>query len=727
MAPAEELSGTIERTIFASPENGFSVLVLVTKNKQSTIITGSLAHIQPGEQVTLQGTWKMHPKFGKQFEVTQCSTSAPTSLNGLKKYLGSGMIKGIGPVYAEKLVDRFGMDVLTIIEQEPERLQEVRGLGPARVRRILDAWQDQKAISEIMIFLQERGISTSLAIKIYKQYGQRSLAVLNENPYQLIDDLWGVGFKTADKLAQQLGIEPLSLSRIKAAISHVMSTIVGNGHLYSEIDALKAQTVELLAIDQTVAEPLLKLALNTLYQEEKIKLITDQQKHFITLSQYYFSEKGVANKIRRLLEQKENNQFDIDEIYKQLRVPKPQEVALNENQQRGIMACLQNKITIITGGPGTGKTTMIKQLLSILDEHKQSYRLAAPTGRAAKRMQEGTGRYAMTIHRMLEYDFMSRQFKHNESNALKLNFLIIDEASMVDIFLAHAIVKALPWHAHVVFIGDVDQLPSVGAGNFLNDLIASNIATTIKLTEIFRQAADSMIIVNAHRVNHGEFPTTSLPDAKHDFIFIKEAEPEMVTTHLTRIFTKQLAAMGISHRDAAVLVPMNRGIVGTQKINYDLQQLLNPQVTEQQLTVAGTTFKVGDRVMQIRNNYDKLVFNGDTGYIVEIDRTEQNLAVFYGDRTVTYEFSEADELMLAYAISIHKSQGSEYSAAIIPIFTCHFALLQRNLIYTAITRAKKVCFLIGQPKAIAIAIKNNKGIIRKTFLQEFLTSDLSCR
>lgn len=722
-----ELTGTIERCIFQSTDTGFSVLVLVMGNKQSTIITGSLAHVNPGEQVHLQGSWKMHPKFGKQFEVTQCIACTPNTTIGLKKYLGSGLIKGIGPVFAEKLVDRFGLEVINIIEHEPARLHEVRGMGPQRVQRILKAWETQKEISAIMIFLQERGISTTLAIKIYKRYGNQSLAILNENPYRVADDIWGIGFKTADKIAQQLGIELNAPARIRAGICHAISVIINEGHLYIAIDTLKQQAVTLLELDAMIADPLLKQALHVLYREEKIKLITHQDTHYVTLAQYYFSEKGVAHKIQRLLEHAPFRSFDADALYAILRTPKANDIALNEDQQRGIMACLHHKITIITGGPGTGKTTLIKKLLSILDDNRCTYRLAAPTGRAAKRIHEGTGRHAMTIHRLLEFDFTTMKFTHNESNALKLDFLIIDEASMIDIFLAHAIIKAIPWHAHLVLIGDVDQLPAVGAGNFLNDLIASNTVATIKLTEIFRQARDSLIIINAHRVNNGEFPTSAIPGSKRDFIFIKETDPMMVTQHLEKIFTKQLPALQISHHDTAVLVPMNRGVVGTQKINYDLQQLLNPGNTDKQLIVSGTVFKVGDRVMQIRNNYDKLVFNGDTGKILDINREEESIEVFYGDRTISYDFSEADELILAYAISIHKSQGSEYTAVIIPIFTNHFALLQRNLLYTAITRAKKFCILIGQPKAIAIAIKNNKGIKRKTFLQEYLTTDLQCR
>ena len=727
MNETEELTGTIEKSIYQHPDNGFCVMVMMLANKQSTIVTGHLVHVQPGQEITVQGAWKMHPKFGKQFEVSQCIAHTPNTVLGLKKYLGSGLIKGIGPVYAEKLVARFGLDVLKIIENEPHRLASVPGIGPKRVEKIIEGWRDQKEISNIMLFLQERGVSATFATKIYKTYGQQSLDVLKENPYRLVDDIWGVGFKTADKLAQQLGIAPHSLERVRAGIAHAVSVTVQEGHLYAELNALKDKTIELLELDKETIEPVVKHAFQYLYSEEKIKLISVDNEHFITLSQYYFSEKGVANKIKRLMDSTTVlKRFDIDEVYASLRVPQQGDIALNEDQQRGIMTCLQNRVSIITGGPGTGKTTLIKKLLTILDGHKCTYKLAAPTGRAAKRIQEGTGKFAMTLHRLLEFDFTSMQFVHNEQNAIKTDFLIVDEASMIDVFLANALLKAVPLTAHVVFIGDIDQLPSVGAGNFLNDLIASGVVPIIRLNEIFRQAQDSLIIVNAHRVNKGEFPTTHVPNSKQDFIYIREDDPATINDHLRTIFTR-LPRYHISPADTAVLVPMNRGVVGTHAINYYLQEMLNPGQPEKPLVRAGTTYKVHDRVMQIRNNYDKLVFNGDTGTITSIDTDEQTLVVNFGDREVSYEYSEVDELVLAYAMSIHKSQGSEYAATVIPIFTCHFTLLQRNLLYTAITRSKRLCILIGQPKAIAIAIKNNKGITRKTFLKEYLTTDLQCR
>ncbi|NRB21475.1 ATP-dependent RecD-like DNA helicase, partial [Candidatus Dependentiae bacterium] len=561
---------------------------------------------------------------------------------------------------------------------------------------------------------------------IYKRYGKESIAFLTENPYRLSQDIWGIGFKIADQIAQNLGIPADSVKRVKAAMHHVILQEVGNGHLYVELDNLKAKTTKLLELDATILGQKMKNGLHELYNTNEIKLISHDNQHFVTSPQNYFSEKGCALKIQHLLEHKSKLILDTNKVYEQLRTAKG-EVELNDDQQKGIMACLTNKVSIITGGPGTGKTTLIKQLLNALDLCNTKYRLAAPTGRAAKRMAQSTRRDAMTIHRLLEFDVSTYRFTKNEQNALNLDFLIIDEASMIDIFLANAILKAVPLDAHVVFIGDIHQLPSVGAGNFLNDLITSEKVNCTRLTKIFRQAQDSMIVVNAHRINQGEFPTSSLPGTRRDFIFIKEDDPANVAGHLQNIFTKEIKKLGFTPDQVNVLVPMNRGVVGTQTINSHLQEILNPATNQKHVMRHGTAFRVNDRVIQLRNNYDKLVFNGDMGTITEIDITEQQLHIQFGGRVLEYEFSELDELFLAYAITIHKSQGSEYPVVIIPIFMQHFTLLQRNLIYTAITRAKKLCIFIGQTKAIAMAIKNNKGLDRKTFLQQFLTSDLQAR
>jgi exodeoxyribonuclease V alpha subunit len=723
----EELTGTVEKFIYRNDENGFAVFVIMFDKDRSTLVRGHVPNIQPGEQVTLQGAWTMHPKFGKQFEAQSCVATSPTSIIGLKKYLGSGLIKGIGPKYAEKLVDAFGLDTLNVIETQPERLRAVGGIGEKRLELICKAWVDQKAISHIMLFLQEKGISPTYAVKIFKTYGQEAIAKVTENPYRLAEDIWGIGFKTADQIAQKLDIAPNAPKRIRAGILFALSQQTGQGHLYVELTNLKTITLELLELSADEHAPLLKHALHDLHQSDKIKLISKDGIHYIATTINYHTEYGIAQRIKRLANYPSAISFALEEIYQTLRVPAQGHVELNEDQQRGIMSCLQHKVSIVTGGPGTGKTTLIKRLTSILDEHNIRYRLAAPTGRAAKRMSESTGKPAVTIHRLLEFDPQSFGFARNENNALAVDYLILDESSMLDVFLANSVIKAVPEQAHIVFIGDIDQLPSVGPGNVLRDLLASNKVTHVRLTQIFRQAQDSMIIVNAHRVNNGEFPLAPQPGAKRDFIFIKEEDPVNLPAHLQSIYKKGLPQYGIAADDAITLVPMNRGVAGTQKLNADLQFLQNGAAAERQLSYGGCIYKEQDRVMQVRNNYDKLVFNGDIGIITEIDMEERTLQVRFIDRLVPYEFNEIDELVLAYAISIHKSQGSEFDAVIIPIFMQHFMLLKRNLIYTAITRAKKLCICIGQPKAISMAIRNHNDTQRVTFLVDYLTTDLVAR
>lgn len=723
MQQLESLTGTVERILFQSADNGFTVLLLQAGSRNNITVKGYIPNIQVGQELEIKGSWVQHSKFGKQFEVQHCISLMPTTLVGVKKYLSCGLIKGIGPKYADRLVSYFGADVLKVIDKNPERLQEVSGIGQKRIDQIKLAWQEQKEIANLMVFLQEKGITPSHAARIYKQYKHNSIAVLHENPYRIADEIWGIGFKTADEIAQKLGILPDSANRITAGIIYVISISSQQGHLYVELNDLKAKTLALLGLDPQ-REELIKNALHTLYTQEKIKYITQNDLHYITLSNYFFCEKSAAKKIKALLAKPSIFDFNIDAIYQMLCIAKSYEISLNEDQQKGIISCLLNKVTIITGGPGTGKTTLIKKLLNILDIQKVSYKLAAPTGRAAKRIIEGTGKYATTLHRLLEFDVSTLKFTYNENNALSLDFLIIDEASMIDIFLFHAILKALPDNAHLVLIGDIDQLPSVGPGNVLNDLISSHKINCVRLTQIFRQAQDSLIVVNAHRINKGEFPVSFLPNAKKDFIFIKEEDQEKIVAHLKQILFIELNKRGISVDDSIILTPMNKGAIGTYNLNHILQQLLNPENTYQQVTYSGTVFKHKDKVMQIRNNYDKQVYNGDMGIIEEIDLEGKQLIVNFSDsRVVTYEFDELNELMLAYAISIHKSQGSEYSAVIVPVFTQHFMLLQRNLIYTALTRAKKLCIFIGQVKAIAMALRNTKGSQRITFLKTFLVSD----
>lgn len=726
MTQQEELSGVVDRHLFQSDDKTFAVLVL-TIGSSTAIAKGQLGHINPGEHVTLKGSWAFHPKFGKQFDATSCAAQIPTSIMGLKKYLGSGLIRGIGPAYAERLVNHFGTQVLEVIDKSPQLLNQVPGIGQQRVQKIVEAWKDQRDISAIMVFLHDKGVSTAYATKIYKRYGNQSIQLVQENPYRLADEVWGIGFKVADQIAQKLGFGCDSPKRISAGIIFTLGSAVNLGHIYVELQELRKQAQKILELESHQdAGVLLNAALQELNDRAKIIVIKEDDSYFVALAPYHAAEKWSAYKISMMLKRQSKHAFNLDAIYKELNNEKSKNnILLNEDQQRGILAALQHKVTVITGGPGTGKTTLIKSLLRVLDSHKLTYRLAAPTGRAAKRLIESTGCHAMTIHRLLEFEPATRSFVHNEQNALKLDVLIIDEASMLDIFLMHSVLKALPLDARIILVGDIDQLPSVGAGNVLKDLIASGVVPCTKLQHIFRQAHDSLIIVNAHRVNSGEFPVSFLPDAKRDFIYIKEDVPENVPAHLQKIFETTLNSYGIKKEDAMVLVPMNRGIVGTHNLNQELQKILNNFDQKPQFVYQGVTFRQGDRVMQIKNNYDKLVFNGDIGFIHTFNHDDRVLEVSYAERIVEYEYEEFDELVLAYAISVHKSQGSEYAAAIIPIFMQHFTLLQRNLIYTAITRAKKLCILIGQPRAIAMGVKNNKGTVRKTFLQQFLTADFN--
>jgi exodeoxyribonuclease V alpha subunit len=720
------ISGTVNRFLFQDVESGYVVFVLDIEDTNAVTVKGTLPPVQPGQEVELRGRWIMDPKYGRQFEALSCQGSLPSSVNGLKKFLGSGFIKGIGKAYADKLVSHFGTHVLTVIDKHPERLCEIAGIGPKRIQTIAEAWKTHKEIAEVMVFLNDKGISPALGARIYRHYKHNTIPIILQNPYRLAEEVWGVGFKTADAIAHKLGFASDAPQRITAGILFALLVANQQGHLYVEIQELKKNTHTLLDLpEDSNTASLLKRELHRLYDQGKIKLITQGDRHFLGTSRCYTAEQAVAGKLKALLQRPSPLRFSIDTIYRELHAPSSHEsLVLHDNQVKGILTCLQKKVTVITGGPGTGKTTLIKKLLEKLERERIRYKLAAPTGRAAKRISESTGRSAATIHRLLEFDPLTMSFKHNEKAALALDFLVIDEASMIDIFLANALLKAVPLDAHVVFIGDSDQLPSVGAGNFLSDCIASNEIPFVRLSEVFRQAQDSLIIVNAHRTNRGEFPVSFLPDAKRDFLFIKESDPTSLPYHLKKIFFSELIKHKISSQDALVLSPMNKGSAGAHLLNQHLQNLLNPSATEE-LIFNGTCFRTGDRVMQIRNNYDKFIFNGDLGFIESISKEDRQVTVNFGERVLEYDFTELNELVLAYAVTIHKSQGSEYRAVIIPLFTQHFTLLQRNLIYTAITRARSLCIIIGEPKALAIALRNNKGTQRTTFLQKFLKESIN--
>lgn len=719
------LNGVVDHLIFQNNENGYTVGILQVA-KQKIAFKGTLPLVRAGHEVSLKGSWISHPKFGKQFKTTSYTVHTPTSPIGLKKYLASGMIKGIGPAYADKLVNYFGTKVLDIIDTDPQQLSKVPGIGQKRIDQIITGWQDQKQISTIMLFLQEKGISPAYAVKIYKKYGVNAQELVSQNPYRLADEVWGIGFAIADRIAQQMGFALNSPKRIRSGILFAIGQVIGQGHVYADLTVLKEQINILLGLDDQQAA-LVKMAFHELHEERKIALVSYDEKHYVTLIAHYATEKSIAEKLKKLM--LHSSPVTIDHpLLTQLLIDHAQhnKIDLTPEQQNAIIGAFQQKVTIITGGPGTGKTTLIKTMLAMLDELKMNYKLAAPTGRAAKRMSQSTYRQANTLHRLLEFDVSSMGFSKNEHNALTLQFLIIDETSMLDIFLFNAVLKALPYHAHLVLIGDVDQLPSVGAGNVLKDLIKAQLPVT-RLQFIFRQAQNSLIALNAHKIQQGEFFSTNIPEAKRDFIFIKQPEAETIETQLRSLMMDIIPKYNIPLTDTMVLTPMNKGIVGTFQLNHFLQTIVNPDTNKNSITYGSITFKEGDRVMQVRNNYDKLVFNGDIGTIQEIDTSALTIKVIIDDRIILYEHSEFDELILANAITIHKSQGSEYGAVIILMFMQHFTLLTRNLLYTAITRAKRLCICIGQPQAFAMAIKNNKIVDRVTFLSNYITTDLQCR
>ena len=725
MENTEHLSGIVDKIVYQSTDSGYTVFVLCNNAQEKFTVTGTFAALHAGEELHVKGLWSYHAKFGKQFTASDYSTKLPNSIGGLKKYLGSGLIKGIGPVYAQKLVDHFQEETLTIIDTTPERLYEVSGIGKKRIDQIIASWQEQKYIAHIIVFLQEKGVSTTYATKIYKTYGKQSIALLTENPYRLPDDIWGVGFKTADSIAQKLGFLKESLQRVKAGILFTIQQSTSIGHIYQELATLKNLAFHLLELDPALHTSCMKQALTNLYNEDKIKLIHYKDEYYVTTSMLYHTEKNLANKFLAIANHPSKLSVNTQKIYQQLETQT--KIELHEQQIKGILQCFTSKISVITGGPGTGKTTLITCLLDILEQENLSFKLAAPTGRAAKRMMEGTRRFASTIHRLLEFDAGTMGFNFNDTNALKTDFLIIDESSMIDVFLANSIVKAVALDTHIVFIGDIDQLPSVGPGNVLRDIIASKQAGCVKLSHIFRQAQNSMIVLNAHKINKGDFPTSNLEGCKRDYYFIKQEDPLKAFDSIKSVLNTKLKEHHISLQDTTILVPMNKGTVGTQNLNYNLQNLLNPALNSPRVKYAGIEFRINDRVMQIKNNYDKKIFNGDIGTISTITPENQELSINFDGNEILYQFDELNEVTLAYAVTIHKSQGSEYGAVIVPIFMQHFTLLQRNLLYTAITRAKKLCIFIGQAKAIAMGIKNDKTIHRVTFLEKFLTENLTCK
>jgi exodeoxyribonuclease V alpha subunit len=672
--------------------------------------------ISAGEWITASGIWLNDRTHGLQFKAHFLKTSAPSSLDGIEKYLGSGMIKGIGPVYAKRLVRMFGKDVFDIIEASPDRLREVEGIGPKRADKITAGWADQKVIREIMVFLHQNGVGTARAVRIFKTYGTDAVQVMSENPYRLAKDIRGIGFRTADLIAEKLGIEKTAMIRIRAGISFALTEAMGNGHCglpRAELIGLAEKLLE-------VPAPLIESALAEELMEETVTADRVGDAECVFLTGLYLAERGIAEQIKRIRSGPLPwHAIDADKALPW--IEQKTGLALADSQAEAVRLALRSKIMVITGGPGVGKTTIVNSILRILAAKRVNLLLCAPTGRAAKRMTEATEMEAKTIHRLLEFDPKAFGFKRALENPLDCDLLVVDESSMVDVMLMQSLLKAVPDHAALLIVGDIDQLPSVGPGQVLADIIGSDAVPVMRLTEVFRQAAESKIITTAHAINAGRMPDLSPPDGDTDFYFVPAADPEQAVARIVELVSKRIPnRFGFDPiRDIQVLCPMNRGGVGARSLNIELQAALN-LAGEKKVERFGWTFAPGDKVMQIENDYDKDVYNGDIGMIDDVDLDEGEVAVNFDGRTVSFVFGELDTLVPAYAATIHKSQGSEYPVVVIPVMTQHYAMLQRNLIYTGVTRGKKLVVLVGQKRAVAIAVKNVSGRRRWSKLDEWL-------
>lgn len=719
-----ELSGQIERITYTNEENGYTIArVKVYGQRDLITVVGYLMSPAPGEILNLKGEWVTHPKFGEQFKVVEYKTTVPATVFGIKKYLGSGLIKGLGPVIAGRIVKKFGEKTLDIIENDIEKLAMVEGIGKKRIAMIQGAWDEQKEIRDVMMFLQSHGVSSGYATKIFKQYGNRSIAVVTENPYRLAMDIFGIGFVIADSIAEKLGFPKDSPLRAEAGILYVLHQLSDEGHVFYPYESLVKKSRETLGVDRDiVAEALGNLAIDKKIVLEDLNESIDEFKEnnkSVYLAKFHLCETSIATRLKTLsATSKSIRSVSAENALKW--VQGQLDIHLAENQAKAIRCALENKIMVITGGPGTGKTTIINAILKIFSKLKVKTFLAAPTGRAAKRMSETTGHEAKTIHRLLEYSFTKGGFQKNENKPLGCDLLIIDEASMIDTILMHHLIKAVPLFATVILVGDVNQLPSVGAGNVLNDIIASDAIPVVELNEIFRQARESRIIVNAHKINSGILPTFEDDAPGNDFYFIHQEDPEKVLGIILELTKERIPKrFGFDPvNDIQVLTPMHKGVVGAGNLNMELQKSLNP--FQQEITRGNRNFRINDKVMQIRNNYDKEVFNGDIGRITRIQQDDEIMVMFDG-REVPYAFYELDELVLAYAVSIHKSQGSEYPAVVVPVLTQHYILLQRNLIYTAVTRGRDLVVMVGTRKALAMGVNNDKTQKRFTHLRHRLS------
>ena len=704
------LQGTIIRITYQDPEGRFTVARLEVDGSQEVTVVGEIFPVGEGEEIKVSGQWRVHPRFGLQLQAERWEKVEPATLEGIERYLGSGLIKGIGPIYARRLVSAFGIDTLRILAEEPNRILEVPGIGEVRARRILRAWEEQRGMRDVMVFLQGHGVGTALALRIYRAFGAETVARVKENPYCLAREIYGVGFILADRIARAMGISEDSPVRVQAGLLHVLKKFSDEGHCFIPLALVKSNASALLGFELEAAES----AIEKLAVEGEIVLeeAGEEGATKVYPQELYHAERRVASAIRSLLSTPSGFR-DKGLKGSTLDLFSPATFSLEKEQREAILQALQHKVLIITGGPGTGKTTLLVSLLALFRAADVSFALAAPTGRAAKRMGEMAGEEAKTIHRLLEYNPRERGFQRGEHRPIEADVVIIDEASMVDLPLLDHLLKAVEPHSHLILLGDVDQLPSVGPGSVLRDLIDSGAVPVVVLRRIFRQSQESLIVVNAHRILRGESLLFGDEREKRDFVFVpRENEAEILET------VKTLVKKRSGDKEIQVLSPVHRGSLGTVYLNRELQKLLNPG--GESIERGETLFRLGDKVMQLRNNYDKAVFNGDLGRIVRIDREAGELQVDFDGRPVSYTMEELDELSLAYAISIHKSQGSEYAAVVIPLHTSHYLMLHRSILYTAVTRGKEQVVLVGSRRALAMAIRNVRVERRFTGLKEKL-------
>ncbi|MCU0569421.1 MAG: ATP-dependent RecD-like DNA helicase [Oculatellaceae cyanobacterium Prado106] len=723
--PIEPLQGVVERITYHSEESGYTVARLKAPRVSDLVtIVGNFANIQAGQTLQMEGTWREHPKYGAQYQVTQYRETKPATITGIEKYLGSGLIKGVGPVTAKRIVAHFQLETLDIIENQIDRLSEVPGIAKKRVKLIQTAWQTQKAIKEVMLFLQGHGVSTTYAVKIYKQYGDEAIATVTANPYRLATDVYGIGFVTADAIARHLGIEPNSEFRYRCGILHVLEKAAEDGHCFLPQAELVEKVVNRLALPDHRIEPedILNLTTDMVLDEELMMQggPGEFQGQFLCYSPAFFhTEQGLAHQVQFLLRQP----LIVDRLRVERWIERFTEktgLQLSEQQRQAVVMAATQRVLILTGGPGVGKSFTCRTIVALWKAMGKTIALASPTGRAAQRLSEMTGQEAKTIHRLLEFDPKTMKFKRDQESPIGAEAIVVDEASMLDLFLANSLMKAIAPTAQLLLVGDTDQLPSVGPGAVLHDLIQSALIPVVRLTEVFRQAQTSAIITNAHRINQGEYPRLE-PISKtprSDCLWFKIEEPEKGVQAIRDIMTYLIPQQGFDPaKDVQVLCPMTRGDVGTRLLNQALQQLINPPAPNKaEIVRGGMTLRVGDRILQQKNDYNREVFNGDLGVITSMNLEDQEVSARFGDREVTYDYADLNEITLAFATTIHKAQGSEYPVVILPVFMQHYMMLSRNLIYTGMTRARKLVIVVGDQKAIGLSVKQVKDQERYTLL-----------